>query len=245
MTAAKPSCGKPPAAKHPVAAERLDRILGTARVEAAGGRQQRAQRIAIGMDRRADGTPRQTGQRRHGLDCARHGASRESARPMRRSSSRRQRRFRAPRGSSRQPSSRRRSLIIARSGRRWIGQSASRQASRATRLSALRSTARGSRRLGTDMPSRHGLTEAPTRRRIDTPKCSVVESVRCLASATHSASTRGRPMENDGPLAGRNCHRPRRLRPLARRARITARPPRVFMRTRKPCVRLRRTTEGW
>lgn len=36
----------------------------------------------------------------------------------------------------------------------------------------------------------------------------------------------------------------RRLRPLARRALMTARPPRVFMRTRKPCVRLRRATEG-
>jgi hypothetical protein len=32
---------------------------------------------------------------------------------------------------------------------------------------------------------------------------------------------------------------------LARRARMTARPPRVRMRTRKPCVRLRRTLEGW
>jgi hypothetical protein len=31
---------------------------------------------------------------------------------------------------------------------------------------------------------------------------------------------------------------------LARRARITARPPRVRMRTRKPWVRLRRTFEG-
>jgi hypothetical protein len=38
---------------------------------------------------------------------------------------------------------------------------------------------------------------------------------------------------------------PRRDRPLARRARITARPPRVFIRTRKPCVRLRRVPEGW
>lgn len=37
----------------------------------------------------------------------------------------------------------------------------------------------------------------------------------------------------------------RRLRPLARRALITARPPRVFMRTKKPWVRLRRVTEGW
>src|SRR5690606_30638660 len=37
----------------------------------------------------------------------------------------------------------------------------------------------------------------------------------------------------------------RRLRPLARRARMTARPPRVFILTRKPWVRLRRVTDGW
>src|SRR5690606_32977233 len=37
----------------------------------------------------------------------------------------------------------------------------------------------------------------------------------------------------------------RRLRPLARRALMTARPPRVFMRTRKPWVRARRVLEGW
>lgn len=36
-----------------------------------------------------------------------------------------------------------------------------------------------------------------------------------------------------------------RARPRARRARITARPPRVRMRTRKPWVRFLRTTEGW
>jgi len=34
-------------------------------------------------------------------------------------------------------------------------------------------------------------------------------------------------------------------RPLARRARITARPPRVFMRTKNPCVRFLLITEGW
>ena len=43
----------------------------------------------------------------------------------------------------------------------------------------------------------------------------------------------------DGPQTAR------RLRPLARRALITLRPPAVFMRTRKPWVRLRRVTEGW
>jgi hypothetical protein len=36
-----------------------------------------------------------------------------------------------------------------------------------------------------------------------------------------------------------------RARPFARRARRTPRPPRVRMRTRKPCVRLRRVTDGW
>jgi len=34
-------------------------------------------------------------------------------------------------------------------------------------------------------------------------------------------------------------------RPLARRARITARPPRVFMRTKNPWVRFLFVTEGW
>jgi hypothetical protein len=37
---------------------------------------------------------------------------------------------------------------------------------------------------------------------------------------------------------------PRRERPFARRVRSTARPPRVFMRTRNPCVRLRRVVDG-
>ena len=36
-----------------------------------------------------------------------------------------------------------------------------------------------------------------------------------------------------------------RLRPLARRALITARPLAVFMRTRKPCVFFRWVVDGW
>ena len=36
----------------------------------------------------------------------------------------------------------------------------------------------------------------------------------------------------------------RRARPFARRALITALPPRVFMRSRNPCVRARRVLEG-
>ena len=45
--------------------------------------------------------------------------------------------------------------------------------------------------------------------------------------------------------SGRVGQTPRRARPLARRERRTARPARVFMRTRKPCVRLRRVVDGW
>jgi hypothetical protein len=36
-----------------------------------------------------------------------------------------------------------------------------------------------------------------------------------------------------------------RLRPLARRRRSTSRPPRVFLRARNPCVRLRLLLCGW
>jgi hypothetical protein len=54
-----------------------------------------------------------------------------------------------------------------------------------------------------------------------------------------------------GTLAARRSGRRRRdqgvsrSRPLARRAESTLRPPTVFIRARKPCVRLRLTTEGW
>jgi hypothetical protein len=40
-------------------------------------------------------------------------------------------------------------------------------------------------------------------------------------------------------------YNPSRRRPLARRLRSTARPPRVPLRTRKPCRRARRVLEGW
>lgn len=51
----------------------------------------------------------------------------------------------------------------------------------------------------------------------------------------------------DGALKGKTEPRQTasRARPLARRARRTLRPPTVFIRARKPCVRLRLTTEGW
>ncbi len=46
------------------------------------------------------------------------------------------------------------------------------------------------------------------------------------------------------PESGIRTQTAKRLRPLARRALMTARPPTVFIRARKPWVRLRRTTEG-
>lgn len=39
-------------------------------------------------------------------------------------------------------------------------------------------------------------------------------------------------------------YKPKRLRPLARRAAITLRPPLVDIRTKKPCVRARRVFDG-
>jgi len=48
-----------------------------------------------------------------------------------------------------------------------------------------------------------------------------------------------------GQTEARRLQTAKRARPLARRALITARPPRVFMRSRKPCVRARRVLEGW
>jgi len=48
-----------------------------------------------------------------------------------------------------------------------------------------------------------------------------------------------------GQPVARRLQTAKRARPLARRALITARPPRVFMRSRKPCVRARRVLEGW
>ena len=54
-----------------------------------------------------------------------------------------------------------------------------------------------------------------------------------------AGANRGAGQDPEGPQTAR------RLRPLARRALMTARPPRVFMRTRKPWVRARRVLEGW
>lgn len=55
---------------------------------------------------------------------------------------------------------------------------------------------------------------------------------------------RGRGQNSNGS-AGCGAQTASRTRPFARRARRTLRPPILFMRARKPWVRLRRTTEGW
>lgn len=48
----------------------------------------------------------------------------------------------------------------------------------------------------------------------------------------------------DGSRSAACNYTANRARPLARRALITARPARVFMRTRNPCVRFLRVTDG-
>ena len=55
---------------------------------------------------------------------------------------------------------------------------------------------------------------------------------------------RGRGQKGNA-RAGCGVQTASRTRPFARRARNTLRPPILFMRARKPWVRLRRTTEGW
>ena len=57
----------------------------------------------------------------------------------------------------------------------------------------------------------------------------------CLLAPHRPARSGGAP----GPQAAS------RLRPLARRALMTARPPRVFIRTKKPWVRALRVLDGW
>jgi hypothetical protein len=58
------------------------------------------------------------------------------------------------------------------------------------------------------------------------------------------ADRRSRGQKGDGRAECR-AQTASRTRPFARRARRTLRPPILFIRARKPCVRLRRTTEGW
>ena len=70
------------------------------------------------------------------------------------------------------------------------------------------------------------------------PECEALDRT-TGATGTANRHAACHPGRSPGPQIAR------RLRPLARRALITARPPRVFMRTRKPWVRLRRVTEGW
>ena len=57
------------------------------------------------------------------------------------------------------------------------------------------------------------------------------------ANHTHRNSTAG--------LRRKTAQTANRLRPLARLALMMARPPRVFIRTKKPWVRARRVFEGW
>lgn len=69
----------------------------------------------------------------------------------------------------------------------------------------------------------------------------------CLRANSKHPLEVGRPHDarETADAAAAGAQTDSRLRPLARRAFTTARPPRVLMRTRKPCVRARRVFEGW
>ena len=82
--------------------------------------------------------------------------------------------------------------------------------------------------------------------RNDAASQSGLELRACLETMHCGQALAGRRADPAGAADSGNIDQTaRRLRPLARRALITARPPRVFMRTRKPWVRARRVLEGW
>jgi len=83
-------------------------------------------------------------------------------------------------------------------------------------------------------------------RPVETPAC-LEQTGECRCTPESVALVRayrdGRG-QNGASRAGRSAQTASRTRPFARRARRTLRPPMLFIRARKPCVRLRRTTEG-
>jgi hypothetical protein len=98
----------------------------------------------------------------------------------------------------------------------------------------------GAKRLDTDKTNslRSGIGAARTK-----VSAKWVVLAHGLRRARWIKSTEARSVQNRWTVS--EVQTPSRFRPLARRARMTERPPRVFMRTRKPWVRLRRVTEGW
>eukprot|EP00611_Tribonema_gayanum_P029556 TRINITY_DN794_c0_g2_i1.p1 TRINITY_DN794_c0_g2~~TRINITY_DN794_c0_g2_i1.p1 ORF type:complete len:277 (-),score=13.74 TRINITY_DN794_c0_g2_i1:192-986(-) len=138
------------------------------------------------------------------------------------------------------------------------------KALRPCRLIRLRVTARRAWRLGITRPKRSGSSTSPSGTLLSgvdnspaapsfvadrwcSTKCSVRAQGRWASTRSKSAARNpaGAVVRLTPRERKRLDQRPRRLRPLARRAFSTRRPPRVFMRTRKPWVRARRVFEGW
>jgi hypothetical protein len=92
-----------------------------------------------------------------------------------------------------------------------------------------------------------GRREQLEMRPVEPPTC-LEQTGKCRRAPKSVALVRayrqGRGQRGVG-CAGCRVQTASRTRPFARRARRTLRPPILFMRARKPCVRLRRTTEGW
>jgi len=95
---------------------------------------------------------------------------------------------------------------------------------------------------------RHDERETRLSERVGQPVEAEPGAARQSSALEHCRDRGGaEPLRSPQPQARRSAlgrQIPRRARPFARRARITARPPRLRIRTRKPWVRFRRTTEG-
>ncbi len=245
MAAAQPPGGQPAAATRPVDPDRLERVRAARRVEPAARPEQRADEPAVARDQ----PDQQPGRRRpRRLAGPRHFSTRSlvhTAPPCRRSSDRTTR-----------PSSAAKSAWLAvaagglaRNTRRLPSGSDCRYPAirwRSRRLTRLRTTAGPTARLtvkptfgGSATPSRTSRCPASSGRPVLLPaRIAALNSLRRrIRAAWGSIGYRRRA---DG--AGQTLTR---ARPLRRRAESTARPARVRMRSRKPCVFARRRLFGW
>jgi hypothetical protein len=90
-----------------------------------------------------------------------------------------------------------------------------------------------------------GVADVPSHRVRDACRPGVGAGDPTQAEGPASAGTSSGQRLEGATVADRPGQAPRRLRPRARRALSTARPPRVRIRPRKPCVLLRRRLLGW
>ena len=224
MAARDAARGEPRAAQRAVPLDRLARVVGATRIEAAVRAEQRTQRVLVGAQQAEQAVFSSRpcrGQRGQQARCL--GADRRDARCA---DSRV-----AGAGSCRSRSS---------AGRR------ARTASRSMRRRRLRSTARAQ-----DLACRSRSRRGRARRAAGAASsCRYSPSMRrpcakqrCRTPPRRAAGARDASRAVPRFATAASDGEPGAALGAARRG--TLRPPTVFMRARKPCVRLRLTTEGW